>query len=170
MNRSQKDMNTLLEEAISQVEDAGIPVDSNKIESKLTITRATRTFGRCQEIGGGVFSIGISKYYKDNDKKEVMETLVHEVLHTVEGCFNHGTLWKRYAGLMNKKHGYDISRTSSRQMDNLMKEEVFKSIYKYSIDCDKCGRSTLRQRKSKIVKNPENYSCSCGGELTSRTL
>lgn len=169
MNRTQQDMNALLEEAISQVEDAGIPVDRDKIENKLTITRATRTFGRCQEIGG-VFSIGVSKYYKDNDKREVMETLVHEVLHTVEGCFNHGTLWKRYAGLMNKKHGYNISRTSSRQMDSLMKEEIFKSIYKYSIDCKECGKSALRQRKSKIVKNPENYICDCGGALTSRTL
>ena len=170
MERTQKDLNELLERAIQEVSDVGIPVVSDNIESNVTITRATKVFGRCQEVGGGVFSIGISKHYKDNQEEDIMETLVHEVLHTVEGCFNHGTLWKRYADLMNKKHGYEISRTSSKQMDNLMKEEVFNSIYKYSIDCDKCGRSTLRQRKSKIVKNPENYSCSCGGSLTSRTL
>lgn len=170
MNRTQKDLNELLVKAIKQVEEQGIPVNSEVIEDNIAITRATKTFGRCQEVGGGVYSIGISKYYKDNQEEEIMETLVHEVLHTVPGCFNHGKAWKKYAGIMNEAKGYNIGRTSNRQMDNLMKEEVFNSVFKYSIDCEKCGSSTLRQRRSKIVKNPENYICKCGGTLTSRVL
>lgn len=49
------------------------------------------------------------------EEKIIQMTIVHELLHTCEGCFNHGAKWKYYAEVMNNKYGYQITRIYSHK-------------------------------------------------------
>lgn len=161
INRTQSDLNKLLKKAIEQVEAQGL--EPGPIDENLELSNAAKEMGRCtKEIVG--FTIRISKYIKDSAEKDLMDTLVHEVLHTVPGCFNHGAQWKAAADRMNKAYNYDIERLSTASVANLTDEH--RAILKrYVIKCHDCGHEIYRQRKSKLVNFPELYTCGCGGEL-----
>lgn len=167
INRTQKDLNAMLQRAIDEAAEAGLTIGD--IDETIYFTRATKTYGKCERIEGG-FAIHISKYFKDNDEQEVMEMLVHEVLHTVPGCFNHGAGWKNAAELVNKKYGYNISRLSNVEMNGIAASEKV-VVYKYVVHCADCDNKMYRQRKSKLVTHPQNYTCgACGGPLLSSEI
>lgn len=161
VNRTVEDLNKLLAEAIQEVKSSGMKIGD--ILPIIKLTRATKEFGRCTEIEDGQFQISISKYFKDNAVKEVKQTLIHEVLHTIPNCLNHGTSWKAAAKVMNDTYGYNISRTNNMAMDNLVGQEDI--LKKYVIKCAKCGNEIYRQRKCKLVNQTYLYKCKCGGDL-----
>lgn len=41
-------------------------------------------------------------------EKDFIETLAHELLHTIPNCFNHNKIWKKWADLCLKKLGIEI--------------------------------------------------------------
>lgn len=159
--RSNSDLNQMLQNAIKQIESLGITV--GKIKPEVALTRATQTFGNCQKNEKD-FTISLSKYFIDNDSHEVMETLLHEVLHTINGCMNHGAQWKAAASLVNEAFSYNITRLSSHEMV-LLKDNTSAPHNKYAIVCESCGATEYRQRKCKIVTSPKTFSCPCGGKL-----
>lgn len=162
INRTQKDLNKMLSTAIEQVTSLGL--NPSPIDETIYLTRATKTYGKCERIDGG-FAIHVSKYFKDNDESELMNMLVHEVLHTVPNCFNHGKSWKSAAELANKTFGYNISRLSNFEMANLTAADV-KIQRRYTVVCLSCGNELYRERKSKLITHTHNYTCGkCGGEL-----
>lgn len=152
--------NKLLQEAISEVRSAGI--EPGNILPEIKLNRATRSFGRCHKVGDA-FQIALSKYYLDNPPEDLKSTLVHEVLHTVDDCFNHGPKWKSLVAKMNRIYGYNIQRTTA----DIMQNETVQAIKRqYIITCVKCNQTIYRQRKSKLVTNTNNFRCGrCGGHL-----
>lgn len=103
--------NELLQKGIKQVKAAGIR--PGNIDPEVVInSRAKSRFGLCR-MGKYNYQIEINSQLLQAEEKKVMNTIVHEILHTVRGCMNHGSTWARYANIMNCKFGYDISRTSS---------------------------------------------------------
>lgn len=90
-----------------------------------------------------------------------METIIHEILHTCDGCMNHGKLWKRYAEIIRIKTGYNVTRTSSFEKFGLERPQT-----KYVFVCEDCGQIIRRDRMSKFVKNYHHYRCGeCGGHF-----
>ena len=158
------ELNEMLATAIQQVKDAGIkPYD--RIIPKVRLYPARSYFGLCtykRKIDS--YEITISEYHLDNPKKAVMETLVHEVLHTTEDTRAHCNRWKEYVAMMNKKYGYNISRCGSSKNGCTLpksKEEV-----RYIIKCTNCGKEYKRKRKSKAITQTERYRCGiCRGRL-----
>lgn len=162
INRNQKDLNALLAKAISEVKAAGLK--PGEIDETVYLTRAKKTYGKCEAIPGG-FAISLSKFFKDNPVEEVMQTLVHEVLHTIPGCMNHARSWKEAAAVVNSVYGYDVSRLSSMEMANLTAADV-QVQRRYTIVCFDCATELYRERKSKLITHTHNYSCGrCGGRL-----
>lgn len=152
----------LLREGIEQVKAAGIKPGS--IDPEVIInTRAVRIFGRCSKIIGNKydFKIEINHRLLEVEKEIAMNTMVHEILHTVKGCMNHGQLWQNNASIMNDKFGYDISRTTSYEKVGLERPKA-----KYVVVCDSCPNIFYRQRKSKLITNIKAYECGCGGSLS----
>ncbi len=41
---------------------------------------------------------------------------------------------------------------------------------KYWVVCEDCDGRTPRYRRSKVVKQHEDYTCGCGGEITIETV
>lgn len=92
----------------------------------------------------------------------LLETVLHEYLHTAPGCQNHGPQWKAWAALINRHRNMDITRTSSPKDLGVPERQI---EYKYAVQCLKCGRIYPRQKCSELIKHPEDYRCKCGGSL-----
>ena len=162
INRNQKDLDALLAKAISEVKAAGLK--PGVIDETIYLTRAKKTYAKCETITGG-FAISLSKFFKDNPLEEVMQTLVHEILHTLPNCMNHGAEWKNAAAVVNSKYGYNVSRLSSMEMANLTAVDI-EIQRRYTVVCLDCGNELYRERKSKLITHTHNYTCGkCGGEL-----
>ncbi len=154
--------NNLLQEVIGEAAQLNIPVSSN-INSNITInTRAKGRFGQCKKRNGK-YTIEISQHLTQAKQEHIKETLVHEILHTCPNCMNHGKQWKYYAMRMNMKYGYEISRTNSCENLGITSPKIESA--NYAIVCNNCGKTTYRQRESKVIKNPEKFRCKCGGKL-----
>ena len=161
----QKQANEMLQKGLKQVIEAGI-IPGNVNPEIIINTRASRRFGLCikKKNGPGLkydYLIEINHKLLEVEEKYAMETMVHETLHTVEGCMNHGPKWKGNAAVMNRKFGYNIKRTSSYSERGLEQP-----IGKYQVQCTNCKQVFFKNRMSNLIKNPKRYICSCKAKGT----
>lgn len=88
-------------------------------------------------------------------------TIIHELIHTIPGCMNHGKKFKRICNLVNYKYPQYKIQTSSSAEDFGIVES--KPKVKYKIICSKCGKEYLYERKPKLDIN--RYRCSICGNI-----
>lgn len=69
-------------------------------------------YGRCYKIVNNKNNIEFRALLNERllDKKAVIETAIHEMLHTVAIEDGHGGKWKQYANLINNRTNYVIAR------------------------------------------------------------
>lgn len=162
-----REIEDCLKEVIAECRLLKIPI-SYDIESFITFNkRAKSRFAACRKVKnleGYSFVIEVGEALMKADRETVKGVLAHEVLHTCYGCYNHGNRWKFYADKMNSTYGYKIKRTSSYEELGL-KAPVKEKKAKYKIVCQKCGSVFVRERKSRLVINTNDYRCKCGGKL-----
>ena len=162
-----RDLNAIAQECMKMLDDIGI--EYGKIMEFKVNTRARR-WGQCKRVSG-VYSINISATLLDesNDIDGLKNTIIHELLHTCNGCMNHGEKWKMMANKVNNTYGYNIKRCSDVSEKGVKKDTrpKHKAItYKYEVKCQKCGNIYQRSKMSNIVQHPEHYRCGkCHGEL-----
>ena len=158
-----KNLNKLFEQAMSIVEGCGIET-GNIVEVTIN-TRAKKRWGQCRRTGDRYYINISSRILQDEvNTHATMETIIHEILHTCDGCMNHGKEWKRLANIIARETGFNITTTSSAEKFGL--EEVVKVKDNYVFVCEKCGQIIRRDRMSKFVKNYQHYRCGkCRGEL-----
>lgn len=125
--------------------------------------RLTSTWGRCRHLGGGKFEIEISKrLMAEGAETGLLDTMLHELLHTCEGCMNHGSLWKSYAARLNKK-GFTIYRCNTAEAKGVPEREM---NYKYRVTCNNCGDVWNYTKRGAVVRslqrNPKSCKCGCG--------
>ena len=159
----------LMKEAEEELRSIGIKPSSKILEIKAN-HRAKKRLGCCkvEKKGlGQVFRIEISTALADARDKALKQVILHELLHTCPGCFNHGTKWKKLAKMVNQTYGYHIQRLStSEELGITTPAEEQRGHYKYCIRCKRCGSTSYRMRKSGVVDEPQKYRCAkCGGAL-----
>ena len=126
------------------------------------ITRST-----CKPIGKQLdFMIKISSLFDDIidsglRKLRLEECMIHELIHTIPGCNNHGTKFKRLAYRIGCKYPqYKIETQTSGERFGLPEYEP---KYRYEIVCKHCGKSFYRCKKLK--KPLTEYLCgNCGSD------
>lgn len=158
------DLNKNLIQIISQAQAQGIPVPDNIFPEVNVNPRPKKRFGCCRRKDG-VFIIEISEFILECSDNAIRNVMAHEVLHTCDGCYDHGIKWKEYAGRMNRAYGYRIKRTSSFSDMGLEEPGRDDSRIRYVIKCRSCGREYPRQKLTKVMKKINSYRCSCGGRL-----
>ena len=83
------------------------------------------------------------------DDNIIKNTIMHELVHCIPLCNNHGAEFKKYAKYINKKLGYNIQRVGNPKEDyekcNLKYEEKVEKA-NYELECEKCGQQIFRQR------------------------
>lgn len=109
-------------------------------------------------------TIEISKWVMELDDKIIKNTIMHELIHCMPFCNNHGDMFKKYAKFINNNLGYDISRLGNRKEDSEKSNvEYHEKEYKYTIKCTSCGKEFHRNRLSKDFFR--KYRCLCNGKL-----
>ena len=163
-----KDLQATAEKCINMLEDIGI--HPTVTPSQFTVnTRATKRFGQARKANGRWYNVNINHWLlDDNSPQEGLEnTVIHELLHTVDGCNGHTGKWLRLAQQVKSTYGYDITRLSSVEEKlgenavNFKKELAEKKAkrrankpypYKYEIVCEGCDAVSHRQRKDTAIK------------------
>ncbi|MDO4392995.1 MAG: SprT-like domain-containing protein [Bacillota bacterium] len=161
---TQEQLNEMLTDVINEALEEGIPVPSNIYPQVKINKRTKKRLGCCIREEGG-FRIEISEFILECNSKHIKSVMAHEVLHSCEGCNNHGSLWKEYAAIMNTKYGYNIKRLVD--LEELGIENRYaKTNIKYIMKCQSCGKEYPRQRYTCVMKKINAYRCTCGGKLT----
>ena len=161
-----RDLKSITDLCLEELKSIGIKC--GKIRNLEINNRAKCRLGQCTRVSIGVFDISIAGFLLEekNDINILKNTVIHELLHTVKGCFNHTGKWKLLAGMVNENYPqYKIKRTFNRTEIADM-TDIKEPVYRYVLKCKNCGLEIKRQRKSKAVINYKNYRCGeCGGNL-----
>lgn len=151
-----------IKECYEELDKCNIPY-SKHIEWK-TSGRLTKTWGYAEKWGKR-YTITLSEILlADNvNSVAIKDTMIHEILHTIPKCMNHGAEWKKYASIVNSHYPqYNIKRTTSCEEKGIEKTEK----YKYVLKCKECGHTYFYTRQTKAVKNYEKFHCGyCEGHL-----
>lgn len=183
-------LNRIFNECKEELKNIGIDIEDEKSIGKIDISiskRSSKRYGCCKQeepdktcktiIKRGwrktiryekfkIHHIEISKWVMDLDEKIIKNTIIHELIHCIPYCNNHGAEFKKYANYINSKLGYNISRLGNKKEDfeksNVKYNE--EELYKYKIRCIKCGQEFLRKRLN--TNFSRKYRCGkCGGKL-----
>lgn len=133
--------------------------------------KSIRALGRCNRkiIGDKypIFTIFLNEYLENCKDQTIKNTIAHELIHTIDGCFDHKNKFKTMAQKI-KQLGYEVSRTSkSKEFSEFVRKlrqdkETRRKNKIYKVTCNHCGRSVLRQRRI----NVNHYICPvCHGSL-----
>ena len=163
-----KNLYKLIDRAIDECLAVGI--EPGEITSVKVNTRAKNRWGQTKYLPDDTFEININKELLEDNvpDKVTMNTVVHEILHTVEGCFNHKKQWQNYADIMNNAYGYNIKRVTSAEEKGLPQRiHTSRTSYrKYVITCGECGHRYYYTRAAKVVSLVRDYGeasgCRCG--------
>lgn len=126
----------------------------------ISIKDVTSYLGMCSKTADG-FNLTFSTYILGNEEL-LKNTIAHELVHTIKGCYNHGDLFKATGKSLER---YGFQGVDERVSDAEEMEIAKKNKAKYVLSCVKCGKQWYRQKKSKMVTQPWNYGCKCGGML-----
>ena len=100
------------------------------------------------------------------DESIIKNTIMHEIIHCMPYCNNHGEQFKKYAEFINNTLGYNINRVGNRQEDYKKSNIEYnkKETYNYKIVCKKCGQAIYRKRLNKSFIR--KYRCGiCKGKF-----
>lgn len=166
MNKQEK-LEKLYKECIVELKSIKVDVLKNRnIEIKIN-TRSKKRYGCCKKLSKDNFIIEISEWVMDLNEDIIKNTIIHELIHCLPRCNNHGENFKEYAKSINDNLGYNITRVGNKEKDfnksNLeYKEKEIK--YNYKIICENCNYSFFRQRVRKNLTR--RYRCGkCGGKF-----
>ena len=120
----------------------------------------------CIDRGRDGFEIRIDDIHlrEELTEHDLMCAMLHELLHTVPGCFNHRGKWAEYAKLVTEKTEFDLLRIDTGTYAMLHPDaEVL-----HKVVCPQCGSYALI--KSRRIKwRPElpggGKLCRCGAHM-----
>lgn len=169
-----KNLTKLFNECIADCDSLGIKY--GRITNVSVNTRAKRRWGQtrthkpykystCHK--DYTFDISISNRLLEDDVEDMMakNTIMHEILHTVEDCQNHGDKWKAMADKVNRAYGYNIKRCTSSSEKGLEPIKIERNYSKnYVMVCKRCGAEVIKHRMSNFVRYPQFYRhVNCNG-------
>ena len=116
---------------------------------------------RLKKTSGYDFYITINKFLLE--EKDIYQTVIHELLHTVKDGMNHTRGWRKYREVVNKNTPFKITTFSKCKMESgaYKRKKVF-SIEEYDkntmdiIECPKCKKRWCLIKS--LRKNNQPYS------------
>lgn len=142
-----------------------LDIEYGPVRSVTVNTRAKTRWGQCRHSKfEDIYDIEICSRLlaPDVSYTDVMDTVLHELLHCHKDRMCHTGEWKRCAELVNLRYGYDIQRAASSAEKNIANDRL--STAKYIVTCNGCGSVSGYLKKGKIVKillKQPNGTCKC---------
>lgn len=147
-----KDLEKEVKECLKIIKKLGLSNHMEKVRYVLRINdRATKYLGLCTFKSKNPLTYIITingPFLKVAKPQDVHDTIMHEVLHTLPGCMDHGEKWQNYASIIEK---YEPCYTISRLGDCAEYKKLFQQKSKYIITCKGCGHVFYYQRRGRIV-------------------
>lgn len=133
------------------------------IERVVVNRRVTSRRGCMKYVGPDTVSIEISGYMLKYPDKEVVTTMVHELLHCFRDSRGHKGNWKWRANILKESTGLNIVRCRSIEAE----EPVIKTAKPViKCRCKNCGYIIERTSNCKFTRHPERYTHRhCGGSF-----
>ena len=132
--------------------------------------RMTRAFG---QYSISKHEIAITERLLDErlPVKMLENTIIHELIHTCDGCYNHGSKFQAYGRKVNKELGYNISTYVSKE-ESMVMDNVYKpKERRYKVICPTCEQEFSYKVRSKVYQHPELYICGvCGTRLVRKNI
>lgn len=158
-----KNLYTYARECLAELN--AIDIHPNTI-SAWKVSRAVRFWGQCSYMTRSrSYTIKISQTLLDDDApvKALKETILHELIHAVDGCLDHGYKWTALVRKVNQTYGYDIRQTDSYEEKGFEKDPM-DAQYKYHLTCEKCGHVYRYARMCSTIKAVQAHKahCACG--------
>ena len=155
-------LNQMLDSCKSELVSLGFFELNAKIYRLEINSRFKNTLGQCHYNKlSRVYTISISKDFMKICPEYVKNTMMHELIHSINGCMNHGPNFQYVANLVNSKFGYDVHTKAYYDSYNTYLNNT--KTYKYKVKCSHCGKEWFYEKAGKIVrgiqKNP--HSCRC---------
>ena len=170
-----KKISDIKKQAVKICNECGVPYEDVPITINYRLQRSLgRTLISRNPILGGVTmkKIELSETVMNDKAPEdiTVITLVHEYIHTVPGCDNHGPNFQKYCRkIMSKYPEYNMGTYASKEEMNTLHElglvKTKKEKAKYTLQCEKCGATWYRASMCKFVKYHDRYKCGCGGKI-----
>ena len=164
----------MLGKGIEMLRAIDIPI-ADSICPNVQLFRSHTHLGQC--CGPGTtknktsydYVIEVSEFVVNNSERNLMNIILHELIHTCRDTSAHDRKWKHYASIANAEYGYDIKRTigdyTPGDIENLRRNKPVRER-KYAVECPSCGWVWKRKTLSKLIVQPEEYTCSkCKCEL-----
>lgn len=160
-----KNLEIYARECIAELNAVGIY--PNAI-SEWKVSRAVTRWGMCSYQGRfNTYSISISKVLLADDApvKGLKETILHELLHAVDGCLNHGYKWTALVNKVNQTYGYAIQQSDDFEHKGFDVNPM-NALCKYHITCGECGRVYHYSRMCSTIKAVKQHKahCCCGSK------
>lgn len=144
-----------------------IPV-SEDINPYIKFSKAKRLWGSCKVSnikGDYKYHISISEicFKEPNFMEFIKNTLAHELIHTIFGCFNHGERFKYYSNILEIA-GYKVKTVAKSSLMKSDEEKIQEA--KHILRCIECGEMYYRFRFSKEKGYINKIRCGkCRGRL-----
>ena len=163
-----KNLNKLLQEAEDDL--ASLGVEYGNVVDIYVNDRFKAKWGRCCKVGNQyTIEINPALVLDTTTDQAVMNTIMHELIHTCKGCMNHGINFKRMANLVSI-YGYTITRCTSADEKGLTSYRNTPGYYKYNLTCEKCGYIFKYAKATRLITYIQKkdhrqfyYKCTCGG-------
>lgn len=157
---SKEDIRKEFENCLSQLKswnrDAPFPKRPIKLSSKLLF--GMRSLGQCQttykkgHLDERQCVISLNRAFLSGymSPESLKSTIMHEIVHTFQGCNNHGTNFQHWENLIQKDFGVDIGiRASKKEAREFSRANV--SSAKDIAICLDCGHYWTYSRKTKHI-------------------
>lgn len=156
-----KNLNETYEKCLAILDSMGIEVGT--ITDLKTNSRFSSTLGRCHRTrdywGDFTYKIEINPVLLNDGvtQKQLENTMIHELLHTVDGCFSHTGKWLQLARRVNREYGYQIQRQTECELAAKRRDE--RNPVKYIVACKKCNVEWKYKRWGKVCENLNRCHC-----------
>ena len=164
-----RDIMEYAEFCMEMLDEIGVPY---RTPETFTINTRARRWGQCKRVnatGKYYIDINITLLDERNGEDGLINTILHELLHTCPNCMNHGTEWKKWAAKVMRHYGYNITRVSDDDDKDVTTGNFnYKpTVYKYLLYCEDCGKLVARRkRRCDLTEYPMLWKHSgCGGSL-----
>lgn len=154
------DLEQILNKCKDELYDLGFLEIKNKNYIIQINSRFRNKLGRCSYNKiTYIYTISINESFMNICPDKVKNTMMHELIHSINGCMNHGTKFQNIAKLVNNKFGYNVHTTS--YYEDYDKYIDSTKNYKYKIKCSHCGEEWFYEKTGKVIRSLQNNPTSC---------
>lgn len=168
MSYTMENLRADYDEAKTIVLNAGFSEVNSKQYTIELSNKPTSWFGRCWNYGNNTYKIQLNRVYAETaSHRDVITTLVHEFVHSFDGCVKHGKIWQEKARLVSARTGLNIT-TKHEVTEGTMayhKERLsLTAKVTYTPVCQDCGKeykTYLRRTKTVDLITSGKNICYC---------